>query len=126
MDIRMSKYPSQTQDKFTVRFPDGMRDEIAKRAEANGRSMNSEIVQILQDALSGISSLPMDEDFSRIYREVIEMNPYDEYGNLNYSVFDANNEKIDWLIDRFMERMDNDSKKFRDLLTMKKELSTKK
>lgn len=122
----MSKYPSQTQDKFTVRFPDGMRDEIAKRAEANGRSMNSEIVQILQDALSGISSLPMDEDFSRIYREVIEMNPYDEYGNLNYSVFDANNEKIDWLIDRFMERMDNDSKKFRDLLTMKKELSTKK
>ncbi|MTC21806.1 MULTISPECIES: Arc family DNA-binding protein [unclassified Providencia] len=47
----MSKYPSQTQDKFTVRFPDGMRDAIAKRAEANGRSMNSEILQILQDAL---------------------------------------------------------------------------
>ncbi|MEY0097812.1 Arc family DNA-binding protein [Providencia stuartii] len=49
----MSKYPSQTQDKFTVRFPDGMRDAIAKRAEANGRSMNSEILQILQDALDG-------------------------------------------------------------------------
>ncbi|HDU8591795.1 TPA: Arc family DNA-binding protein [Proteus mirabilis] len=47
----MSKYPSQTQDKFTVRFPDGMRDEIAKRAEANGRSMNSEIIQMLQFAL---------------------------------------------------------------------------
>lgn len=49
----MSKFPSQTQDKFTVRFPDGMRDAIAKRAEANGRSMNSEIIQILQDALDG-------------------------------------------------------------------------
>lgn len=45
----MSKFPSQTQDKFTVRFPDGMRDEIARIAEENGRSMNSEIVQVLQD-----------------------------------------------------------------------------
>ncbi|MBE8596871.1 Arc family DNA-binding protein [Xenorhabdus sp. BG5] len=47
----MTKYPSQTQDKFTVRFPDGLRDAIAKRAEENGRSMNSEIVQILQDVI---------------------------------------------------------------------------
>lgn len=47
----MSKYPSQMQDKFNLRFPDGMRDAIATRAKRNGRSMNSEIVQILQDAL---------------------------------------------------------------------------
>lgn len=38
-------------EKFVVRFPDGMRDAIAERAKANGRSMNSEIVQILQDAI---------------------------------------------------------------------------
>lgn len=38
-------------EKFVVRFPDGMRDAIAERAKANGRSMNSEIVQILEDAL---------------------------------------------------------------------------
>ncbi|PHM67887.1 Arc family DNA-binding protein [Xenorhabdus sp. KJ12.1] len=44
----MSKYPSQIQDKFTVRFPDGMRDEIAKIAEENGRSMNSEIIEMLK------------------------------------------------------------------------------
>lgn len=50
----MSKYPSQTQDKFTVRFPDGMRDEIAKRAEENGRSMNSEIIQMLQFAMDNL------------------------------------------------------------------------
>ncbi|MBH2876125.1 Arc family DNA-binding protein [Serratia marcescens] len=49
----MSKYPSQMQDKFNLRFPDGMRDAIAERAKANGRSMNSEIIQILQDALDG-------------------------------------------------------------------------
>ncbi|HBM0862627.1 Arc family DNA-binding protein [Salmonella enterica] len=45
------KFPSQMQDKFTVRFPDGMRDAIAERAKGNGRSMNSEIVQMLEDAL---------------------------------------------------------------------------
>lgn len=40
-------------DKFNLRFPDGMRDAIAERAKRNGRSMNSEIVQILEDALYG-------------------------------------------------------------------------
>ncbi len=49
----MSKYPSQMQDKFNLRLPEGMRDAIAERAKQNGRSMNSEIVQILEDALYG-------------------------------------------------------------------------
>lgn len=47
----MSKFPSQEMDRFNVRLPTGMRDAIAQRAKANGRSMNSEIVQILEDAL---------------------------------------------------------------------------
>jgi plasmid stability protein len=38
-------------EKFVVRFPDGMRDAVAERARRNGRSMNSEIVQMIQDAL---------------------------------------------------------------------------
>lgn len=38
-------------EKFVVRFPDGMRDAVAERAKRNGRSMNSEIVQMIQDAL---------------------------------------------------------------------------
>lgn len=50
------KFPSQMQDKFTVRFPDGLRDAIADRAKRNGRSMNSEIVQILQDAVDAAGS----------------------------------------------------------------------
>ncbi|MDE9557339.1 Arc family DNA-binding protein [Xenorhabdus bovienii] len=45
------KYPSQEMDRFNVRMPAGMRDEITKIAELSGRSMNSEIVQMLQDAL---------------------------------------------------------------------------
>lgn len=47
----MSKFPSQEMDRFNVRLPAGMRDAIAERAKRNGRSMNSEIVQILQETL---------------------------------------------------------------------------
>nr|WP_311749658.1 Arc family DNA-binding protein [Proteus terrae] len=47
----MAKYPSQLQDKFNLRLPNGMKDIIAERAKANGRSINSEIIQILEDAL---------------------------------------------------------------------------
>lgn len=46
------KFPSQMQDKFTVRFPDGLRDAVADRAKRNGRSMNSEIIQIIEDAIT--------------------------------------------------------------------------
>lgn len=40
----------QNQDKFVVRLPDGMRDRIKHAAEANGRSMNAEIVGTLLEA----------------------------------------------------------------------------
>ncbi|HBC7443495.1 TPA: Arc family DNA-binding protein [Morganella morganii] len=122
----MAKYPSQLQDKFNLRLPDGMKDAIAERAEKNGRSMNSEIVQILHDAISGGISLPMDKEFARIYKEVTERDACDERENLSQEDFDSNNEKIDWLIDKFMERIESDSQKFRNLLTMKKSLSENK
>ena len=41
----------QTQDKFIVRLPDGMRDRIRAAAEANNRSMNAEIVARLEATL---------------------------------------------------------------------------
>ena len=44
-----SPYPSQTQDKFVLRLPDGMRDRIKAAAEANNRSMNAEIVATLEE-----------------------------------------------------------------------------
>lgn len=49
----MSEKQVRDYDKFMLRFPDGMRDAIAERAKRNGRSMNAEIVQILENALSG-------------------------------------------------------------------------
>ncbi|MBQ0339703.1 Arc family DNA-binding protein [Providencia rettgeri] len=47
----MAKYPSQLQDKFNLRLPEGMKDIIAERAKANGRSINSEIIQMLQNVI---------------------------------------------------------------------------
>lgn len=40
-------------DKFMLRLPDGMRDRIRAAAEANGRSMNAEIVYTLEHAYPG-------------------------------------------------------------------------
>ncbi|EMW3576440.1 TPA: Arc family DNA-binding protein [Yersinia enterocolitica] len=40
-------------EKFVVRFPDGMRDAIAEKAKASGRSMNSEIITAIEAWLSG-------------------------------------------------------------------------
>lgn len=41
-------YPSELQERFIVRLPDGMRGRIADAAELNGRSMNAEIVSRLE------------------------------------------------------------------------------
>lgn len=53
--------PSRTADKFIVRLPDGMRDKLQARAEANGRSMNSEVVSILSLALGAAETQEIDE-----------------------------------------------------------------
>jgi len=39
------------QEQFIIRFPDGMRDRIRQTAEENRRSMNSEIIALLEEAL---------------------------------------------------------------------------
>ena len=55
-------YPSRKMDQFVVRLPDGMRDRIKDAAEANGRSMNSEIVAALEEKFpEPASSIPFNE-----------------------------------------------------------------
>lgn len=46
----MNKYPSERQERFIVRMPDGLRDRIKVEAEKNNRSMNSEIISTLESA----------------------------------------------------------------------------
>jgi len=49
--------PIRDQDKFMLRLPDGLRERVAEAGKSNNRSMNSEIVTILENALlSGTGS----------------------------------------------------------------------
>lgn len=45
-------YPSDQQDRFIVRMPDGMREALSAAAKGNNRSMNAEVVARLQASLS--------------------------------------------------------------------------
>lgn len=44
---------SRELDKFVVRLPHGLRDRIAERAADNGRSMNAEMVRMLESGMAG-------------------------------------------------------------------------
>jgi len=41
----------QLADKYILRMPDGMRDKLAALAKANNRSMNAEMIELLQQAM---------------------------------------------------------------------------
>lgn len=63
-------------DVFTLRMPDGMRDEIAAKAAENGRSANTEIVLRLQESLSSGDNpelAAIREHFDRRIDEVIAL-----------------------------------------------------
>ena len=46
--LMVQKTASRDLDKFIVRFPDGMRDQIAEAAKANKRTMNQEVIARLE------------------------------------------------------------------------------
>lgn len=53
----MSARKPQAQDKFVLRLPEGMREQIASLADANARSMTQEMVLALRSHLGGRSAL---------------------------------------------------------------------
>lgn len=49
----MTNSPSSAaKDQFIVRFPDGMRDLLRQRAAANRRSMNAELLLLIERAIA--------------------------------------------------------------------------
>lgn len=72
----MSEKQVRDYDKFMLRLPEGMRESLSERAKKNGRSMNSEIVEMLSSVISfgsQIDDLPWElikaleaEDFSTL------------------------------------------------------------
>lgn len=49
-------FDSHSLDKFVVRLPDGMRDQVAAAAAADDRSMNSLIVKAIREYLTATSA----------------------------------------------------------------------
>ncbi|RAH97841.1 hypothetical protein DLJ53_28840 [Acuticoccus sediminis] len=56
--------PSAEQDQFVVRFPDGLRDRVKAYAERNGRSMNTEIIRVLEASFpaDGVDEIVSNDD----------------------------------------------------------------
>ncbi len=54
------QYPGQTADKFMLRLPDGMRDEIKEMSARNRRSMNAEIVLMLEKQIRTLETQKAD------------------------------------------------------------------
>lgn len=111
----MTKYPSQMQDKFNLRFPDGMRDAIAERAKKNGRSMNSEIVQILQDALDPTKkdeSYAFVEEWKSIYFDNPDIAPEEDA--------ELKNTKIDTIIAELSSRITGYANRIEALIKLRR------
>ncbi|MFN7080656.1 Arc family DNA-binding protein [Proteus mirabilis] len=119
------KFPSQEMDRFNVRLPAGMRDAIAERADKHGRSMNSEIVQILHDKLTGPESLQIDIEFHELFRQITDNEAADYFDGFDLDDFKEKDKKIDILIDALIHRIKNDNEKIRELLMMKRGLTLK-
>jgi hypothetical protein len=64
MAKKAAKRPGRGSDKLDLRFPDGMRDQLYRLAEANGRSANSEIIERLR--------LSIESDNQKSLRDLVE------------------------------------------------------
>lgn len=62
--------PGRGSDQFPLRLPDGMRDRIKASAERNGRSMNAEIVQALEEMFP---SEPTTDELVRNIQHYLEL-----------------------------------------------------
>ncbi|EJA5025966.1 Arc family DNA-binding protein [Salmonella enterica] len=113
----MTEKPVRDYDKFMLRFPDGMRDIIAERAKSNGRSMNSEIVQILQDVIEGEQKSDYQSSYNAFFNILHDKKfSHDFYKNMYKIIDESVKENIDsWIkiIIKFnlIENKDTDIKK---------------
>lgn len=59
-DGEREPYPSEKQERFIIRLPDGMRDQIRESAAKNNRSMNAEVVHALEYYFDELNTLRID------------------------------------------------------------------
>lgn len=82
----MTDRAPQTQDKFVVRLPEGMRDRIAEAATRNSRSMNAEIVARLQSSFGeGLNAITEPEDFLKRLEAIMAKHGYVRGGSEDFA-----------------------------------------
>lgn len=80
MTAQRPAYPSEEADKYIVRFPPGMRDQLKESARANNRTMNAEIVARLEQSFAATSASSGDT----LTQAVQELQSLQRLGTLNY------------------------------------------
>ena len=78
----MSRPPSDENNKFMLRMPDGMRDTVAALAKANGRSVNAQMILMLSAQLEGEAGESMAVNVDLRRRTEIMENTVAEAGKL--------------------------------------------
>lgn len=74
MEISKAERAPQAADKYVLRMPDGMREKINELAKANGRSMNAEMVLMLQQAMDARAQPPaLDLDTHALAAEIADL-----------------------------------------------------
>lgn len=76
------EFPSHKLDKFVLRLPDGMRERIKRAADESGRSMNAEIVQLLEEAYP--EDEPIEDILAGLQLGLAVVRKHGSRGGLNY------------------------------------------
>lgn len=71
-EITLTDYPSRLADRFIIRLPDGWRERLKENAARNRRSMNAEVLCILQGALGEAAGEDFGEDAPAAGAEAIK------------------------------------------------------
>ena len=69
----MGRPPSPDRDRFIIRLPDGMRDQIGVAAKANNRTMTAEIVARLRASFDTEAKFPLGEPTSGLESDLAEL-----------------------------------------------------
>jgi predicted HicB family RNase H-like nuclease len=71
----VKKIAAKDADQYMLRLPPGLRDRVARRAAENGRSMNTEIIEAIEQHLTGADRVTQLWEFFGEHRANVEAIP---------------------------------------------------
>ena len=66
------KIAGKDADQYMLRLPVGLRDRVARRATENGRSMNTEIIEAIEEHLKGVDRVTQIWEILKKHKQDIE------------------------------------------------------